>query len=217
MSKSRLITMIVTVFVLLVPVFAWADLTNGLVGYWQFDDPGDLGIDSSIYGNNGTISNSFVSYIAEGKLNGAVKFIEGSNAGIVVPNSASLNIQNSITITAWVKLDGQNTDNGNTIISRTGTYEPYSFFASLGGIGGEPQDNGAMGAYFWNSGVTSNYYVQTGTWTHLGMTYNGSTVNFYVNGLLVSSTPLLAPLEKSHRRRANNGGSGFHRYQCMSI
>ena len=29
--------------------------------------------------------------------------------------------------------------------------------------------------------------------------------------------PVLAPLEKSHRRRANNGGSGFHRYQCMSI
>ena len=28
---------------------------------------------------------------------------------------------------------------------------------------------------------------------------------------------VLAPLEKSHRRRANNGGSGFHRYQCMSI
>jgi hypothetical protein len=30
-------------------------------------------------------------------------------------------------------------------------------------------------------------------------------------------TEMLAPLEKSHRRRANNGGSGFHRYQCMSI
>jgi len=128
---------------------SFASLTDGLVGYWKFDDPANIGLDSSGYGNNGTISNnSLVTYIAEGKLNGAARFIEGSNAGIIVSNSASLNIQNSISITAWVNLDGQNTDNGNAIISRTGVYEPYAFFASLGGIGGEPQDNGAMGAYF---------------------------------------------------------------------
>jgi len=35
--------------------------------------------------------------------------------------------------------------------------------------------------------------------------------------ILSQNNRVLAPLEKSHRRRANNGGSGFHRYQCMSI
>ncbi len=28
---------------------------------------------------------------------------------------------------------------------------------------------------------------------------------------------VLAPLEKKHKRRANNGGSGFRLYQCMDI
>ena len=122
MSKKKFTIFIVVAFISLVPVFAWADLTTGLVGYWKFDDPANLSLDSSGYGNNGMSNANYVSYFADGVINGAAKFIKGSNEGIVIPHNDSLDLVGAaITVAAWVNLDSGN--NGDTVISKSDSYK----------------------------------------------------------------------------------------------
>ncbi|MCX7966124.1 MAG: LamG domain-containing protein [Syntrophorhabdaceae bacterium] len=156
-----------------------------LVGFWRFNDPNNLGFDASGYGNHGAVMYSKVQYTPEGISGGSAYFFEGSRdvtAGIIVKNSESLNIKTGeITITAWVKLDGNNIDNGNAVISKC--CEPYALFAWLGSPA-----NG-ISAVISSEVVFSGYSITNGIWHHIAVTYDGSTVRFYHNGSSVATKP----------------------------
>ncbi len=163
-----------------------AALYDGLVGYWTFDEPANIGLDSSAYGNNGTAADGYVSYSSAGKVGGAAKFIPGSNAGITVPNSVSLNFSGGITVAAWVRLDAN--DGNGTIVSKSDSWnnsESYVFWATFW-----KSDNRI--AAFFDGGVhyDAGISVPTGEWAHLAMTYDGQpygAIKFYVNGGLLST------------------------------
>lgn len=156
-----------------------------LVGFWRFNDPNNLGFDSSGYGNHGTPMYAKVQFIVEGISGGSAYFFEGKTdipAGIIVKNSDSLDIKTQeITLAAWVKLDGNNIDNGNAIVSKC--CEPYALFAWLGSPA-----NG-ISTVLSSEAVYSNYVIPYNVWNHIAVTYNGSIVKFYHNGRLVVSKP----------------------------
>lgn len=155
-----------------------SDLNEGLVGYWNFDDPDDLGLDSSGLGNHGVVTPGDVTYTADGRVNGAAKFVEGTiDDAIRVPHSDSLNLTEAITMAAWVKLDGVNSDNGDTIFAKDRTTQSYAFFASLDDVFG-----GAMGAWFSGVPLNSDSVIPDNVWTHIAATYDGATVKYYVDG-----------------------------------
>lgn len=170
---------------------AFADLDDELVGYWKFDNPSNLGLDSSGYENHGTVESPDLTYVGGGKINGAAKFIEGTiDVAIKVPHSDSLNLTNEITTAAWINLDGINTDNGDAIFSKDGISQPYAFFAVLEDFGGE------MVSWFSGTAIRSDYVVPKQTWTHLAMTYDENTVKFYLNGILVNDIASSAGLNE---------------------
>jgi hypothetical protein len=192
MASFRLISNIF-LFVLIVSITSTqcliihdAKAEEGLIGYWKFDNQSNLGLDSSGYNNHGSVNNSYVSYVTEGKKGGAAKFVEGSNSAITIPNNSILNVT-SVTIMAWVNLNGTNNDGGDTILSRCNAYsEVYALYADVGSWG-----NGEMGAHFNVSvNVPSGFIVPKDEWVHLAMTFDKYNARFYYNGNLVATKPL---------------------------
>ena len=178
-----------------------AGLNDGLVAYYPFNGNAD---DESGKGNNGSVTTSDVTFINEGKIGMGAKFAEGVlNKAIEVSDSPSLNINEAITMTAWVKLDGTNTDNGNAIISKNGSgSEPYAFFASNSGLSGN------ISVYF-KGDINSGIKCPLNTWTHLAVTYDQNNFVFYVNGVKASTKNSTNRLSDSSGMKLYIGASPF--------
>jgi hypothetical protein len=81
-----------------------ANLQSGLVGYWPFCGNAN---DESGNGNNGTVNGATLTTDRFGAANSAYSFDPVNISHILVPFSNSLNsIQNGITISAWIYMDG---------------------------------------------------------------------------------------------------------------
>jgi len=79
---------------------AIADLNDGLVGYWTFDEGGGgTAHDSSGYGNDGTLSGA--GWIVG--LSGTALAFDGIDDYVQVSDSASLDLTSAFTIEVWVK------------------------------------------------------------------------------------------------------------------
>lgn len=186
-------------------VVAEADLSAGLVGYWKFDAPADLGLDSSDFENNGAVTSGDVTYTEEGIINGAAKFVEGTiNNAIKVPHSVSLDLTEEITMATWIKLDGINTDNGDAIFSKDGATQPYAFFAGLEDVFGS-----AMGVWFSGVPINSDSVIPKTEWTHLATTYDENTVKFYINGKFLIEKASSVGLREDVTADLNIGASPF--------
>ncbi|GAI24224.1 unnamed protein product, partial [marine sediment metagenome] len=84
-------------------------LSNGLVGYWKFDEnTGYTAGNSSGTGNNGTLGDGVCtagtcpSWSATDTFGTALKF-DGTGDYVKVSDTTSLDISNEITLSAWVK------------------------------------------------------------------------------------------------------------------
>ncbi len=96
---------------------------------------------------------------------------------VEVPYSATLNSMTKLTIEAWVKRSGVNRN--ETIVGNGWQGSYWLGFNNTGRI------------RFITHGsdqVDSNSTVPAGVWTHVAVTYDGLTRNFYINGVLDRST-----------------------------
>jgi len=152
--------------------------TQGLVAYYPFNGNAN---DQSANGNNGTVNGATLAMNRFGVPNQAYYF--NGNAGITIPDSPSLEVNGSaVTLAAWVNPMGQ------------GVYTIFRKHEQSGGSGGcymrLLSGNLDFGAVF-SSGyreVTSPYGAPSlNTWSHVAVVYDGQTIWFYVNGVLVYS------------------------------
>ncbi|MDP3149076.1 MAG: LamG-like jellyroll fold domain-containing protein [Ignavibacteria bacterium] len=74
---------------------------SGLVAYYPFNNNT---IDESGNGNNGTNNGAVPTFDRFNNPNSALSF-DGNSNFVLVPSSTSLNVQNSITLSAWIKTD----------------------------------------------------------------------------------------------------------------
>ena len=150
---------------------------KGLVGCWRFDEEtGSTAKDSSPYGNDGTI---YGATRVRGIIGKALSF-DGVDDYVEVPDSASLDITDEITIGAWVKINSM-PPTATTVI-RKGYQEggspgsvPYMFYI----------DN-----YFNFYGSNGSQWIfnvkftpPVGEWFHVVGTFDGSTAIIYKNGV----------------------------------
>ena len=71
-----------------------------LVGWWKLDDgSGDTAVDSSEYGNNGTLMGA--PEWVTGKIGGALQ-LDGVDDFVEVPHVASLAADNEVTVMLWL-------------------------------------------------------------------------------------------------------------------
>ena len=158
---------------------------TSLVGHWTFDGPdiqGTTAIDRSSFGNNGTITGAVP---AKGKLGQGMSFNGTSDYISALGLSAS-----SFSVSLWVKcpiLPG--TSKNSSLVKNLerqfeirwdGTSFPKSFGFTTSGGSLTVVDMGDISL--------------TNTWYHLVGTWNGTTLNAYNNGALVTtSTPGVTP------------------------
>jgi prepilin-type N-terminal cleavage/methylation domain-containing protein len=190
--------------------------------------------DSSGNANTGTIFGT-VSYNAPGLLKTSLLFSGTSNSYIRANNATNLNLPNNGgTVMLWIKPTITNTSipqNSGMGILRKPDYNGN--LAAPGGYGLEIYRNLTTNpanikmSLGWNSGLSSSVQsltgttnILTGTWYHVAMNWNATTMNIYVNGVLdATATRTTGPLnwangtEKLYIGHANASvSSGYNWY-----
>jgi type II secretory pathway pseudopilin PulG len=156
--------------------------TIDLVGWWKLDETsGTTASDSSGNGNHGTLINmGWPSVWVTGKDGGALDF-DGRNDCVQVPDSPSFDIEDQITVVAWI--NPEDTWSWRTIVSKLAhTHYHYRldlyWFLYSRKIGISLA--GPCGSWdMWRPDV----YIPTDVWTHVALTYNGSEMVMYKNGI----------------------------------
>ena len=173
--------------------------SNGLVSYWNFNRSlgtvGDGTIYADLKGNNAATTSDGASTSLNsinGKLYQALE-LDGSDDFVRVNDDNSLQINNTISISAWVKPTA-NITSTQSILGKGNSYD-YWLRLGLTSVGMHPSfllNNDASG-----SEVISDTPIPLNTWTFLVGTYDGVETRLYVNGVLVDSKPFTAPINTS--------------------
>jgi PKD repeat protein len=161
--------------------FSTVDLESNLAGHWKMDEgSGSILLDHSGFGNNATLkSSNNVSWI-DGVIGMAVKLPGNLNRFGIVQHTPSLNISNSITISAWIRPDG---NPANRVVLIKGDPNGYRL-----GI----RNNGKVEFSLYNAvdgsnivmESNSNYPANGTAWTHVTATFDGFRSAIYINGIL---------------------------------
>jgi hypothetical protein len=153
----------------------------GMVSWW----PGE-GNGNDIRGeNNGTPQGGSPVTFPAGEVERAFQFVDASQR-VVIPDNASLDLTNAVTIDAWVSPQQAGSVGNCTTFVLKGNIQafdqPYGLFfyadrtASMRvGNAGNVQE------------AVSTTQLPLNTFTHLAGTYDGTTIKIYVNGVLENS------------------------------
>lgn len=151
------------------------DAGNGL----SYSGAATVWNDLSGWGNNGSLING-VGYTEDG--GGALSF-DGVNDYVEVPSSASISIDNAITLSAWTyNTLAYGGTSFNQIIGK-GMNDAYSVYWG--------QSSGIISFRIWldgiNRSVNSVNTIGYNVWKYLVFVYDGSTMKIYQNGILDNS------------------------------
>ena len=177
-----------------------------LVAAYSFNEgAGPTAVDTSGNANHGSIGSA--TWTAAGQFGGALSF-NGSNAKVVIPDSASLHLTTGVTLEAWIKPTVVNSGWRDVVYKGNDIYYLESTTLSNGGVP-------AAGVTVVSSGNSNTYgpsKLTAGVWTHLAETYDGATVRLYVNGAQVASTARSGQLASSSNPLEIGGDSIFGQF-----
>lgn len=153
--------------------------TDGLVGYWTFDDvSGSIVPDHSRYGNTVTTVNSPTAVV--GKYNSGLQFLRTSQQEASAANSPTLNITGSFTLACWVNITSVEVGfKYPMVFGKTTDYTGYQIYIDSGnstislliGTGGNP----------WVESPKFSFTINT--WYHIAFRYDRSTLSLWINGV----------------------------------
>ena len=113
--------------------------------------------------------------------NGGSLVFDGVDDGVNIPHNSNIDIRNQITMECLFYLNsftagGPNSDR-ITLITKS-----YSYYMTI-------NLSGKIDTYFYGTGgyFSSNSSVNLNQWTHVVVTFNGSTINWYINGIIDKS------------------------------
>ncbi|HEY7705952.1 MAG TPA: LamG-like jellyroll fold domain-containing protein [Gaiellaceae bacterium] len=147
----------------------------GLAGaYGLSEGTGTVATDSSGTANNGVIAGPV--WTSSGKYGSALTF-DGSNDWVTIADAPSLDLTTGLTLEAWVR---PTTSSGwrTVMLKEHGKTLAYALYSSAGGSPmGIVLTSGTQRKLSGPSALPSN------TWSHLALTYDGTTMRLYVDGV----------------------------------
>lgn len=172
-KQTAILVLISIMLVLCFTNTVFGSTEDGMAAFYKFD--GDLA-DSSGNGNNGTAVGN-ITFVPG--INGNAAAFDGSSY-IEVPDSASLDLTKTFSISVWVYKDFNSLQNKAPIVTKQSDQVikqyPYNFFDKL------QQPNLSLGITTGAKETDSRVIVDMHKWELLTYTYDGSTVTLYVGG-----------------------------------
>lgn len=148
------------------------------VGVWHLNETvgGSGAIKDSTSNNNHGTDYGSPTLGANGLAGNAIDF-DGTDDYISIPNSASLQLVNNLTIEAWTRLDAFGSGSDVDIILRKGEANPNDYQLAVHNqmLSLMIEENDDQGLHSNSSLTANNWYGVTGTW-------NGATRKVYLNG-----------------------------------
>lgn len=166
------------------------------VGYWQLEETNGSRYDQS--GNNNTLTDSGTSGFLPGYYGNGVDLERDSSQYLSIIDGSQSNLQlgNTLTITAWFKLESYGTSStARSNLVRKGNSASSDLSYSFE-VGGSNSGNSFLGAQISTSGTafttthTATTTLLLNTWYHAAWVYDGSTSTLYLNGNRISSTAM---------------------------
>jgi hypothetical protein len=169
-------------------------LPSGLAAGWSFNEAsGTSATDSSGNSNTATLVNGVAR--ATGKYGGGLTF-DGGDDYLTVPNSSSLNISGTgLTLSMWINPQALLPGGDSVVLGKfwnatmTSPYYQYGLELAGGtvpvfyvGTAGGPISASMGSALLLNQ------------WNHLAVVFNGSQVQYYLNGALITTVSLSATI-----------------------
>lgn len=156
----------------------------GLVAAYGFDEAtGTAVTDASGLGNDGTARNA--TRTTTGRFGGALSF-NGRSSLVTVPDADSLDATTGVTVMAWVN---STVNNGSRLVvlkeNPARAQMAYGLYGA--GLFVGPSGRIVSGAAFTSRSAVTTTRLANGRWTHLAMTWDGSTIRLYRNGVQVAT------------------------------
>jgi hypothetical protein len=157
-------------------------IQSGLIGYWSFDDSADMGKDDSGNGLDGTL-NGGPTFEAAGQFGGAI-VLDGINDYVNV-GPVGLGGNSPKSIAGWARSAGAPSGWANIfgLTNVLGNDANTGFDIEQRDIG-----NDVYAHMIGNDHIIVRN-VASGVWRHYAMTFDGSTVLAYVDGVLELTLP----------------------------
>ena len=153
--------------------------TPGLVAAYAFSEGvGASTADASGAGNNATVSGA--SWTGSGRYGSALGF-DGVNDWVTVADHASLDLTTGLTLSAWVR---PTSTSGSRLVmfKENGATFAYALYSSSGG-----RPMATIVTAGTQKKATASSALPVNTWTHLAMTYSGTRLLLFVNGVRSAS------------------------------
>jgi len=173
------------------------DITSGLVAHWPFDSD----MDDVKGGHNGRAYGGAHISTSGSPVGAGMLVLDGSNDYVRVNASTDLNFSenDSYTISLWVQFDS--TSGKQSVLHKR--------------LGYSLESNGNRWSYQGLSPSSSTYPIQSGTWYHIVLWQDGSTVSrgIYINGTLAKdASAIAADVSKKLYFGAQDVGGTLSRY-----
>jgi hypothetical protein len=154
---------------------------TGLVAAYGFDElAGTTAMDASGLGHTGTIAGA--TWSSAGRFGRALSF-DGANAVVTVADAAALNLTNGMTLEAWVRPTVPVPPRTVILMKERPGGLVYALYAANGG--GRPTGYVRLGS---DVAAAASTALAPNTWTHLAVTFDGSALRLFANGVLVRTT-----------------------------
>ncbi len=167
------------------------------VARWRLDESSGTTVTDSIGGHNGTLIGTATWQPTGGANRGALSFTAGNNAYIRIPRAAALE-PSAVTVSLWM-LPAATQSDWAGLFTKTWNNNSGPTNHSYGLYYNASSDT-KLRAHIGRTGGV-NFINMAGNiataWTHVALTYdpNSSNLfNFYINGVLDSSSALLDPI-----------------------
>ena len=162
----------------------------GLEAYWTFDEGSGGTATDSVNGNVGTLQNGaqFSASVPSAIGTGSSLLLDGVNDYVNVPDSPSVSLMGTMTLSAWINAPSFAGTSRNILAKDSNN----AYRWRCNGNSGELWTllNDGAGYELFSAGVAA----PTGGWNHVAVSadFSDSTMRFYVGGGLVATKPITA-------------------------
>ncbi len=164
-----------------VPVTVTAPAPSGLVVALGFDEgSGSTSNDTSGFAHHAALSNT--TWTPSGKFGSAITF-NGTTSWATIADTTTLDLTTGMTLSAWVRPTSVSGDYRTVMLKERAPGMSYGLYAA-DGASRPPAgyiDTGGDVSIAAASNLLAN------TWTHLAVTYDGTSLRLYVNGVLAGT------------------------------